>query len=662
MGAITEGTIMWEPTQELIEQSNLVHYMKWLKETKGVQLGNYQELWKWSVEELEEFWSSIWDYCDIKASQPYTKVLASKEMPGAKWFPGAHLNYAEHVFRNEQGNKAAIVFQSEHIPFKEISWQELREKTSAIAHSLKHFGVKPGDRVVAYMPNIPESVVAFLACASIGAIWSSCSPDFGTPSVIDRFKQIEPTVLFAVDGYHYNGKAHDKSSVIIELQEALPTLKKTVIVPYINHHISASKWIHAITWQDAITANSQAELSFEQVPFDHPLWVLYSSGTTGLPKPIVQGQGGILIEHLKAFILQSDVKSEDNFFWFTTTGWMMWNFLVGGLLVGSTIILYDGSPAYPTMNVLWELAEKSGMTFFGTSAGYISACMKAGIQPGTTYDLSRLKGLGSTGSPLTTDGFSWIYEEVKGDLHLVSTSGGTDVCTSFVSGCTLLPVRAGELQCRALAAKVYSFDENGQSLVGEVGELVITAPMPSMPLFFWDDPEDTRYKDSYFEMYPGVWRHGDWIKINESGSCIIYGRSDSTINRQGVRMGTSEIYQAVEALEEVIDSLVIDLELLGRESYMPLFVVLQPGETLNSSLKEQIKERIKKQASPRHVPNDIFEVKQIPRTLNGKKMEVPIRKILLGHSLEKSVNPDSMSNPDSLPYFIELAAKLNTKV
>jgi acetoacetyl-CoA synthetase len=661
MGEITEGTVMWEPTQELIEQSNLVHYMKWLKATKGIQLGDYQEVWKWSVEQLEDFWSSIWEYCDIKASQPYTKVLANKEMPGAEWFPGARLNYAEHVFRNERENKAAMVFQSEHIPFKEISWQELRVKTAAIAHSLKQFGVKPGDRVVAYMPNIPESVIAFLACASIGAIWSSCSPDFGTPSVIDRFKQIEPTVLFTVDGYHYNGKAHDKSSVINELQEALPTLKKTVIVPYVNQDVSASKWNQAVTWQDAITTNKGAELSFEQVSFDHPLWVLYSSGTTGLPKPIVQGQGGILIEHLKSFILQSDVKSDDNFFWFTTTGWMMWNFLVGGLLVGSTIILYDGSPAYPDMNVLWELAEKSGMTFFGTSAGYISACMKAGIRPGTTNDLSRLKGLGSTGSPLTTDGFSWIYEEVKEDLHLVSTSGGTDVCTSFVSGSPLLPVRAGELQCRALAAKVDSFDENGKSLIGEVGELVITEPMPSMPLFFWNDPENTRYKDSYFEMYQGVWRHGDWIKINDTGSCIIYGRSDSTINRQGVRMGTSEIYQAVEGLDEILDSLVIDLELLGRESYMPLFVVLQPGVTLDTSLKDLIKERIKKQASPRHVPNDIFEIKQIPRTLNGKKMEVPIRKILLGHPLEKSVNPDSMSNPDSLPFFIELADKLNTK-
>ncbi|OUM90111.1 MAG: acetoacetate-CoA ligase [Bacillus thermozeamaize] len=657
MATISEGTLLWEPTEERKKSSGMFRYMQWLGERRGLAFDDYHALWQWSVDQLEDFWETVWEYTQVQASVPYTKVLEKREMPGARWFTGARLNYAEHIFRNFRAEKPALFFRSEHHPLTTITWDELRKQTASVSNALKRLGVKPGDRVVAYMPNIPQTVIAFLACASIGAVWSSCSPDFGTPSVIDRFKQIEPKILFAVDGYRYNGKPHDRMSVVADLQAALPSLEKTVLVPYLDERTDAKLPHHAVLWDDLL--QTDGELSFEQVPFDHPLWVLYSSGTTGLPKPIVQGQGGILIEQLKSFVIQNSITEDDRFFWFTTTGWMMWNFLVGTLLAGAAIILYDGSPAYPDIDVLWDLAEKSGMTYFGTSAGYIATCMKAGADPGKKYDLSKLKALGSTGSPLTPEGFAWVYEHVKQDLWLASASGGTDVCTAFVGGSPLLPVRAGEIQCRSLGVKVEAFDEQGQPLIDEVGELVVTEPMPSMPLYFWNDPDGRRYKESYFDMYPGVWRHGDWIKITSRGSCIIYGRSDSTINRHGVRMGTSEIYQAVESLDEVLDSLIVDLELLGRPSFLPLFVVLKPGVVLDEQLKAAIKDKIRKEVSPRHVPDEIYAVEQIPRTLNGKKMEVPIRRILLGHPLEKAVNPDSMSNPESLPFFIELAKSLN---
>lgn len=657
MAAVAEGTLLWEPSEERKKSSGMYRYMQWLKSKRGLEFPDYESLWRWSVEHLEDFWESVWEYTGVQATTSYTSVLEKREMPGARWFTGARLNYAEHIFRRFRAHKPAILFQSEHHPLTAITWDELKQQTAAVANALKAMGVKAGDRVVAYMPNIPQTVIAFLACASLGAIWSSCSPDFGTPSVVDRFKQIEPKILFAVDGYRYNGKPHDRMAEVAGLQEALPTLEKTVLVPYLDEQVDARRLKDAVLWEDVL--RTEGELTFEPVPFDHPLWVLYSSGTTGIPKAIVQGQGGILLEQLKSFVIQNDVTEEDRFFWFTTTGWMMWNFLVGTLLTGATIILYDGSPAYPDMNVLWELAEKTGMTYFGTSAGYIAACMKAGIEPGKTFNLTQLQALGSTGSPLTPEGFAWVYRHVKQDLWLASASGGTDVCSAFVGGSPLLPVRAGEIQCRYLGAKVEAFDEEGRPVIDEVGELVITEPMPSMPLYFWNDPDGKRYRDSYFDMYPGVWRHGDWIKITPHGSCIIYGRSDSTINRHGVRMGTSEIYQAVESLDEVMDSLIVDLELLGRQSFLPLFVVLRPGVTLDERLKATIKEKIRKEVSPRHVPDEIYAVEQIPRTLNGKKMEVPIRRILLGHPIEKAVNRDSMSNPEALAFFIQLAKELN---
>lgn len=579
-------------------------------------------------------------------------------MPGAQWFPGAKLNYAEHVFRNATVDRPALLFRSERHPLVEVSWDELRYKVGAVAHALRKMGVQRGDRVVAYMPNMPETLIAFLAAASMGAIWSSCSPDFGTNSVIDRFKQIEPKVLFAVDGYQYGGKQFDRRPIIAELQQSLPSLEKTVLVPYLlpDAPLEESKLTNAVTWQDMLL--EPAEIAFEQVPFDHPLWVLYSSGTTGLPKAIVQGQGGILLEHLKNLGLDMNLKPDDKFFWFTTTGWMMWNLLMGGLLIGSTVLMYDGSPAYPDMGALWKFAEDTGMTFFGTSAGYIASCMKAEIEPGKTYDLSHLRGLGSTGSPLPPEGFQWIYEHVKRDIWLASVSGGTDVCSAFVTGSILLPVNAGELQCRSLGAKVEAYNEQGQPLIDEVGELVITEPMPSMPIYFWNDPEGKRYQESYFEMFPGIWRHGDWITITSRGSAIIYGRSDSTINRQGIRMGSSEIYRVVEGIPEVMDSLIIGVELPGGRYYMPLFVVLREGVTLDDALKTKIKQKLRTTISPHHVPDEILAIPSVPRTLSGKKLEVPVKKLFMGVPVEKAASADAMSNPQAIDYFVEYANKV----
>lgn len=659
MKSLKEGQIIWEPTQNQIEQTELTRYTNWLKNNKGLEFRDYQELWKWSVDELEEFWASIWEFNEVVATRKYDRVLADRLMPGTKWFEGSRLNYAENVLTNEQNDKLAIFFRSEHIEKQEINWRELKQKVAAVAHSLRKLGVKSGDRVVAYMPNIPETVIAFLATASIGAIWSSCSPDFGAISVVDRFKQIEPVILFAVDGYHYNGKSFDKTSVVAQLQKELVTVKHTVLVPYIvkDKENVDQNLEGVIPWKTLLIES--AELSFESVPFDHPLWILYSSGTTGMPKPIVQGHGGIILEHLKATRLHQDMTSEDTVFWFTTTGWMMWNLLMGGLLNGATIVLYDGSPSYPNMETLWKLAEDTGMTSFGTSAPFLTSSMKLDIKPIEKYNLSKLKSLFSTGAPLSSDAYKWVYEHVKKDIWLSSSSGGTDVCSGFVGGVSILPVRIGEIQGRTLGVHVEAFDEQGNALINAVGELVITKPMPSMPLYFWNDQDGTRYFDSYFDTYKGIWKHGDWIKIDDKGSCIIYGRSDSTINRSGVRMGTSDIYRIVESIDEVMESLVIDREVLGRGSSLLLFIVLKQGNNLDSNLITKIKNQIREHVSPRFIPDDIYSVDQIPKTLNGKKMEVPIRKLLLGFEFEKVVNAGSMSNPDSLSFFRKLAIDLN---
>jgi acetoacetyl-CoA synthetase len=656
MDSGTEGTLLWEPSAAVKERTNLNRYIRWLEKARGLAFQSYDELWQWSVTDLEDFWETIWCYFRIEASRGYTSVLADRRMPGADWFAGAELNYAQHVFRNMTDERPAILYRAEDEQLCEVTWQELYDKTKAIAGYLRELGVQRGDRVVAYMSNIPETIMSFLACASLGAVWSSCSPDFGSPSVLSRFQQIRPKVLIAVDGYRWNGRVYDRRKAVAELLSSLPTLEKTLLVTSISSGSHMNGLENTILWTDALAASASATtLGFEQVPFKHPLWVLYSSGTTGLPKPIVQGQGGILLEHLKALTFQLDLTPQDRFFWYTSTGWMMWNFLTGGLLTGSTIILYNGSPSYPNMNALWQLAEDTDMTYSGTSAAYISACMKAGMEPGRSFDLTRLRAMGSTGSPLSEDGFRWVYEKVHPDLALESISGGTDLCTIIVGGCRLLPVHSGEIQCRCLGAKVEAFNEVGETVIDRVGELVITEPMPSMPLFFWNDTDHRRYRTSYFEAFPGVWRHGDWIQFNRRGGSIIYGRSDSTVKRHGVRMGTSEIYQAVDRIAEIVDSLVVDLEALGQESYMPLFIVLREGAALDVALKERIRRRIRQDISPRHVPDEIFAVDQVPRTLSGKKMELPVRKILMGFPLEQAVSLDAMRNPESIRFFVDLA-------
>lgn len=658
MTNVKEGTLLWEPSEEQINQAAITKFRESLQIEKELPLYNHTELWKWSTENIEAFWEYVLEYCQVIYHEPYdqNQILSNKEMPGAKWFEGMTLNYAENVFKHTHIDSPAILFKSETGEKSEISWEELKEKTAMVANYLRAKGVERGDRVVAYMPNIPETVIAFLACASIGAIWSVCSPDFGTESVLERFKQIKPKFLFAVDGYSYNGKVFNRIPSVAGLQEGLPTLEETVIFPFIGKEAVGLNE-KTVMW-DALL-HGDKELTFEEVPFDHPLWVLFSSGTTGLPKPIVQGQGGIILEHVKLLSIEQGISEKDVYFWFTSTGWMMWNLLIGGLLTGGTIVLYEGSPTYPNIHAMWDMIEELELSLFGTSAAFINASMKAGIRPKEKYDYSKLKAICSTGSPLTIDAFAWIYEQVKEDVWLVSTSGGTDLCTAFVGGVPVKPVRAGEIQTRSLGASIHAFDEKGQPRINQVGELVLTKPMPSMPLYFWGDKDNERYKESYFEMYPGIWRHGDWIKIDEKGSCVIYGRSDSTINRQGVRLGTSEIYRAVDAIEEVEDSLVIDLEHLGRDSYMPLFVVLKPQIELTATLIKEIKTNIRHVVSPRFAPSDVFAVEQIPKTLSGKKMEVPIRKILLGYKPEEVVKRGSMANPTSLDYFIALAKKLN---
>jgi acetoacetyl-CoA synthetase len=656
----SEPRLLWTPPAAMQASSGIRAYMDWLAATRGLRFDGYDALWRWSVEELEAFWESLWDYFQIQSATPYAQVLSGREMPGARWFEGATLNYAEHVFRNASGEHPAALFQSERQPLTAIGWEELRAQTASLAVALRDLGVGPGDRVAGYVPNIPQALVAFLAAASLGAVWSSCSPDFGSPSVIDRFSQIEPKVLVAVDGYQYGGKPFDRRGAVAEIQAALPTLEATILVPYLDPGASAEGLSgRVLRWEELLA--TPGELRYERVPFGHPLWVLYSSGTTGLPKPIVQSQGGILLQHLKELSLHLDQRPGSRFFWFTTTGWMMWNLLVGGLLVGATVLLYDGSPAHPDMGALWRFAEASEMSFFGTSAGYITALMKSNVEPGRQHDLSRLVGMGSTGSPLPPEGFEWVYAHVKPDIWLASISGGTDVCGCFVGGVPLLPVYSGEIQCRALGVNAQALDTDGNSVTGVMGELVITEPMPSMPIYFWNDPDGRRYRESYFELYPGKWRHGDWVVINERGGVVIYGRSDSTINRQGVRMGTSEIYRAVEGIPEVLDSLVIDLEGLGGASYMPLFVVLREGIALDEALVRKIKGAIRTALSPRHVPDAIFAIPDVPRTLSGKKLEVPVKKILMGAPVERAANPDSLKNPELLPYFVELAGRLGAK-
>jgi acetoacetyl-CoA synthetase len=649
---------LWTPTAEQIERTVLTRYLRWLEAERGLAFAVYDELWIWSVTEIEAFWASLWDFFDVQASRPYDRVLGRRELDRADWFPGAELSYAEHIFRGKPDDRVAIVHASELRPQAELTWGELRTATAEVAAGLRALGVTRGDRVGAYLPNIPEAAIAFLASASIGAIWSSCSPDFGARSVIDRFAQIEPKVLFAVDGYRYGGRDFDRLDVVAEIQSSMPSLEHTVVLPYLDPAPDLGRVAGAMPWDALNRTGEGAELEFAQLPFDHPLWVLYSSGTTGMPKGLVHSQGGILLEYLKELNLHIDAQAGDRIFWFTTTGWMMWNYLIGALLTDAAIVLFDGNPVAPDPEALWELAASARVNCFGTSAAYISACIKSGLEPNRGRNLSALRSVGSTGSPLSPEGFRWVYDHVGPETWLFSMSGGTDVGTAFVGGVPTLPVYEGELQARALGAKVEAFDDQGNAVIDEVGELVVTEPMPSMPLCLWGDTDGSRLQESYFSMYPGIWRHGDWIEITSRGTAIIYGRSDSTINRGGVRIGTSEIYRAVLDIDEVVDALVVDLPLPDTDGWIPLFVVLRDSAVLDAELVAEIRRRIREDCSPRHVPDEIRLLAEIPRTLSGKVVEVPVKRILMGADPEKVVSRGSLANPQTLDVFVDLAAEL----
>jgi acetoacetyl-CoA synthetase len=645
--AVAEPKLLWTPSEEHIERATLTRYQRWLSEKHGLEFEGYHDLWRWSVFDLEAFWGSLVEFLGVRFSEGGDRVLGSEAMPGAAWFPGSRVSYAEHVFAGKSDDALAIQHASESRELAAWTWGELRSQTAAIASGLRALGVREGDRVAAYMPNIPETVAALLACASIGAIWSSAAPEFGARSVIDRFSQIEPKVLLAIDGYRYGGKEFDRREAVERISSEIPSLSKVVRFGYLD----------GSGWEDGFLGPGDAELEFASVPFDHPLWVLYSSGTTGLPKPIVHGQGGILLEQLKKTHLHLDAQPGDRLFWFSTTGWMMWNFIVGVLLSEASIVLYDGNPGYPSLGRLWDLAADTGMTCFGTSAAFIAACMKDGLSLRSEgRDLSALRAVGSTGSPLSPEGFQWIYDQLGADTWLFSTSGGTDLCTAFVGGVPTLPVYLGELQARSLGASVESWDPEGRPQIGEVGELVITRPMPSMPVFFWGDDDGSRYRDSYFSMYPGIWRHGDWIEITPRETAVIYGRSDSTINRGGIRMGTSEIYRAVLGIDDVVDALVVDVPREGSD-WMPLFVVLREGVSLDEGLISDIRRRIREDCSPRHVPDEITQIAEVPRTLSGKVLEVPVKRILMGTPPDEAASRESLANPEALDFFIRLGGE-----
>jgi acetoacetyl-CoA synthetase len=619
--------------------------MAWLAENRGLTFTDYAALWDWSVTDLDGFWSSIWDHFAIQAHTPPTAVLPDPTMPGAKWFPGATLNYAEHVLRMPglADDDPAVFAYSQSRDAITLTARQLREEVRRVRAGLVRLGVVRGDRVAAYAPNIPETYVLMLATASLGAVFSSCAPEFGTRSVTDRWTQIEPKILVAVDGYRYGGKSIDRRGEVAALREALPTLENVVTIGYLHG---------GGDWDDL---GGDDPMAFAAVPFDQPLYVLYSSGTTGLPKPIVHGHGGILLEHTKMLALHHDLGPGDRFFWVTTTGWMMWNFLASGPAVGAAIVMFDGNPGHPDMSALWDLAVEAGVTYFGTSAPFILACRKAGVIPPPT----QIRGVGSTGAPLPPEGFDWVYDKVGTDLQLQSLSGGTDVCTGFVGGTPLLPVIEGVISCRCLGARVEAYDPSGKPVIGELGELVITAPMPSMPVRFWNDPDGRRYREAYFDVYPGVWRHGDWITIDSDGTCVITGRSDATLNRGGVRLGTAEFYSVVESIDEVVDSLVVHLDENADE--LLLFVVLADGVELDDALRGRIRSELRAALSPRHMPDQIHDVRAVPRTLSGKKLEVPVKRILTGTPAESAAATGALVNPESLTAFERLALERSVR-
>ncbi|WP_120966766.1 acetoacetate--CoA ligase [Comamonas sp. lk] len=650
---VEQGQQLWAPTQQKIDSSGLAHYMQWLRSRGVCDAADYQSLWQWSVTDLEGFWRSIWDYFEIQADGDPAQVLASRRMPGAQWFPDTRLNYAEHVFRQASAQRPAIIARCESAAVQSVSWAQLQRDVGALAAKLRRLGVVAGDTVVAYLPNVPQTVTAFLACASIGAIWSSCAPEMGVSVVLDRFQQIQPKLIFATDSYTYAGKHFDRRAVLQQVLDGLPEIEHVVHVPgplFATDETELS-WRNTLDWAQMLA--EPAALQFERLPFSHPLWVVYSSGTTGLPKAMVHSHGGIVLTHLKTNRLQHDVQPGDRFMFLGSTGWIVWNLMIGSLLAGATVVLSDGNPTAPDDAALWDFIDQYEVSLFGCGAAFLNKSMKDGIRPSQGRCFEKLRAINSTGSPLPLEAYAWVYENVKNDLWLASISGGTDIASGFVACAPILPVNAGEIQCRELGVAAYAFNEQGQSVVDEVGELVITEPMPSMPVHFWNDAEGARDYDSYFDVFPGLWRHGDWIEFSERGSAVIYGRSDSTINRFGIRMGTAEIYRVVEELDAVTDSLVVDLEYLGRPSFMPLFVTLAQGEQLTQELSGRIKNAIKTRASARHVPNVVVQVAEIPRTLTGKKMEVPVRKLLLGANAAEVASPDAMANPSSIDFFIQ---------
>lgn len=693
------ATPLWRPSAGRIEDAGITRYQQWLKETRSLSFARYDDLWQWSVTEIETFWQTIWDYCGVISHSPYDQVLVERTMPGARWFEGATLNYAEQSLARAHiavaADQPAIIFQSELVERAEVSWRTLNGQVGSIAATLRALGLEPGDRAVAYMPNVPETVAAMLAVTSQGGIWSCTAPDMGAVGVLDRFRQIQPRILFAIDGYRYGGRDYDRRETVQQLVRQLPSVETVIFVPYLDPAAELTlsfpdtpeRQVSVIDFK--VASGQPQQVDFVAVPFSHPLWIVYSSGTTGMPKPIVHGHGGVVIQNLKAGLLHGDSRPGDRAFWFTSTNWIMWNSVVNGLMNGVTIMLFDGNPGYPDCTTLWRFAERERINAFGTSPAFIALCMKAGINPGERFDLGPLRSIGCTGSPLSEEGYRWVYSHVKNDVRLGCISGGTDPGACFLTTCSILPVYAGEMQCREMGVATHAFDDDGNSIMDEVGELVVTQPMPSMPLFFWGDTDGSRYYESYFETFadkrPGVWCHGDWLRLiprEEAVTGIIYGRSDSTINRHGIRMGTSEIYRVVEEHDDILDSLVIDLEYLDRPSYMALFVVLRtPGVTdvvlsgpapdgaiagnaakgkatpeqtgVPAALRDELLNAIRTTLSARHVPDEVFAIPAVPRTLSGKKLEIPVKKILLGKDIGKSVNRDSMANPESIDWFVD---------
>jgi len=642
--------LLWKPSEERIRSTNMYRFMNFVNEKFSQDFTEYASLYQWSIDNISDFWAATWAFVGIKASTPYDQVIDDiAKMPGAKWFSGARLNFAENLLRYRD-QQTAIIFRGEDQVIRRMTYAELFKETARVARSLKSAGIRSGDRVAGLIPNMPETVIAMLAAASIGATWSSCSPDFGTKGVLDRFSQIQPKVLFAADGYFFKGKHFDSIDKISSIVKNILSIEKTVVVPYTQKKPDIKELPNGVPYGDFRSSKSDLNIEFEQLPFDHPLYIMYSSGTTGLPKCMVQSAGGILIHHLKELILHTDLKREDTIFYFTTCSWMMWNWLVSSLAVGATLVLFDGNPFHPDPGALWEIAQEENISIFGTSAGYIAALQNAGITPGKAYDLISLKSMLSTGSPLSAEGFEYIYREIKSDLQLASISGGTDLNGCFALGNPMGPVYSGELQCRGLAMKVEAFDEHGKPVIKQQGELVCTAPFPSMPIYFWNDPDGQEYHDAYFDVYPNVWRHGDYILITEKGGVVIYGRSDATLNPGGVRIGTAEIYRQVDLLEEIEDCVVVGQN-WKNDVRVILFVKMAQGHELTDKMISNMKTFIRANASPRHVPAVIISVPDIPYTHNMKKVELAVKKVIHNQPV---LNKDSLKNPESLDYFANI--------